>query len=230
MSLRSAVIGGSLLAHGGLVFALGEIRAPERHVATAIEVMESTKENLPPPPAPEVEPPPLEPPRPRSNNERPTEVPAAEAPPPESSSPLANLPDFGLELSGGPGGGLAVARPPGLAPPSKPGPIKKSLEQSPSPKAVDPCQEPTAKPKLLSLRQPAYTEAARAAGAEGKVRVQLTVDETGKVVDVRALSTLGYGLDEAAIAAAKAATFEPAVRCGRPDRSTFTISIRFSAG
>ncbi len=40
---------------------------------------------------------------------------------------------------------------------------------------------------------------------------------------------LGYGLDEAAVQAAQSATFEPAVRCGKPTRATFTISMRFSA-
>jgi periplasmic protein TonB len=67
-----------------------------------------------------------------------------------------------------------------------------------------------------------------AAGIEGKVRVQLTVDETGRVVDVKLLQGLGYGLDEAALAAARQAEFEPAVRCGKAARATFNISMRFT--
>jgi len=59
--------------------------------------------------------------------------------------------------------------------------------------------------------------------------VELTVDETGRVVEVRVLQGLGYGLDEAALAAARSATFEPALRCGKPSRATFTISMRFTA-
>jgi protein TonB len=77
--------------------------------------------------------------------------------------------------------------------------------------------------------QPAYTDRAREAGVEGKVRIELTVDETGRVVSVKVLSGLGYGLDEAAVAAAQSATFEPAIRCGKPTRATFTISMRFSS-
>jgi periplasmic protein TonB len=76
--------------------------------------------------------------------------------------------------------------------------------------------------------QPGYTEAARAALVEGKVRVQLTVDETGRVVSVKLLQGLGYGLDEAALAAARQAEFEPAMRCGKPASATFNISMRFS--
>ena len=49
------------------------------------------------------------------------------------------------------------------------------------------------------------------------------------LIGVRVLSGLGYGLDEAALAAAQSASFEPAVRCGKPARATFTISMRFSS-
>jgi protein TonB len=108
-------------------------------------------------------------------------------------------------------------------------PVRRALAQAPLP-AIDDCADPPAKPKPVSVPQPAYTEAARAAAVEGKVRVELTVDEAGRVVSVRVLSGLGHGLDEAAVAAAKAATFQPAVRCGKPTRATFTISMRFSAG
>jgi protein TonB len=78
--------------------------------------------------------------------------------------------------------------------------------------------------------QPVYTDAARAAGVEGKVRVELTVDETGRVIDVKLIAGLGQGLDEAALSAARNASFSPAQRCGRPVRATFTIAMRFSAG
>jgi protein TonB len=233
MSARWVLISGSLLAHGGLVFALGEIRPEKSFEATAIEMVETRKEQPPPPPAQVDTPPPApEAPRQKSNNPKsaPSEAPPAEAP--ASSSPLADLPDFGLELSGGNGGGgLAVGRPPGLAPARPSGPVRKTLEAAPQPTktAADPCSEGPAKPKLLHLPQPAYTEAARSAGVEGKVRVQITVDESGNIVDVQTLSSLGHGLDEAAVHAARAARFEPAVRCGKPSRSTFTLAIRFSA-
>jgi protein TonB len=98
------------------------------------------------------------------------------------------------------------------------------------PAAAGGCDEPMVKPRPRSVPQPAYTTAARAAGIEGKVRVRLTVDETGKVVDVTIIQGLGYGLDEAALAAASAASFEPATQCGKAVRATFTISMRFSAG
>lgn len=235
MSGRWILISGSLLAHGALVFALGEISPQKLIEATAIEMVETRKEQPPPPPPPvQQETPPAAPEAPRAKTQNPKSTPT-EAPAPDtptSTSPLANLPDFGLELSGGSGGGgLAVARPPGLTPAPAPSPVRKTLA-SPTqakPAAADPCTEGPAKPKLLHLPQPAYTEGARAAGIEGKVRVQITVDESGNVVDVQTLSSLGHGLDEAAVHAARSARFEPAIRCGKPTRSTFTLAIRFSA-
>jgi protein TonB len=92
---------------------------------------------------------------------------------------------------------------------------------------ADGCDEPPAKPKPISVPQPSYTDDAQAAAVEGKVRVQLTVDETGTVIDVKLIQGLGHGLDEAALQAARKAIFEPALRCGRPARATFTIAMRF---
>lgn len=229
MSLRGVLIGGSLLAHGGLVVALGALRAPASASASAIEVTETVKpEPAPAPPSPPPEPAEVQEAPPRARSAKPAAAPSPEVAAP-AASPLAALPDFGLELSGGSGpGGFAL--PAAAPPPRAVEVVAKTLEKAPAPKrALDACDEPPAKPKLLGLPQPAYTEAARAAGVEGKVRLEITVDEAGKVVDVRALTSLGHGLDEAAIAAARLATFEPAVRCGRPSRSTFTVAVRFSA-
>jgi protein TonB len=231
MSLRAVLIGGSLFLHGVMVVALGGIRATAASTATSIEVFESKKQE-PPPPA-KVETPPPDPPVPHEQprakaKATPAPPPPEAAPPPPSGNNLGALPDFGLELSGGGGGGgLAVPRAAQAAP--TPAPTTKTLSKTLSPvKAADTCDEPPAKPKLVKLPQPAYTDSARAAGIEGKVRLEITVDENGKVVDVKPLTSLGHGLDEAAVAAARAATFEAAVRCGRPSRSTFTVSIRFS--
>ncbi|NOU30175.1 MAG: energy transducer TonB [Polyangiaceae bacterium] len=97
-----------------------------------------------------------------------------------------------------------------------------------APAKGDPCDEPPGKPKALAVPQPAYTDAARAAGISGRVRVEITVDERGHVARVRVLEGLGYGLDEAALASARAATFDPAMRCGKPVSATFTVAMRFT--
>ncbi|HEY6728068.1 MAG TPA: TonB family protein, partial [Polyangiaceae bacterium] len=140
--------------------------------------------------------------------------------------------DFGLSLSGG----VAVAPPTATAgrasaaePTARSGPAKAAANLKPVAAAASACGDPPVKPKVLALPRPAYSDQARAAGVEGKVRIQLTVDTSGAVTAVRVLQGLGYGLDEAAVQAAKSARFEPAVRCGKPESSTFTIAMRFTA-
>lgn len=224
---RTLLILGSVVGHVGLIFALERIDVKESHAVTAIEVVESQK--APPPPVEtKVEPPkPERAPRPM-DNPKPV-LPAPEAPTPTATPSLDALPDFGLELSGaGSPGGFGVAQ--GRAAPTAKPPVAKSLTPTLAKDALaDPCAEGPAKPKLKHLPQPTYTDSARAAGVEGKVRIQITVDESGNVVEAKVLAPLGHGLDEAALTAARAASFEAAVRCGKPSRSTFTIAIRFSA-
>jgi protein TonB len=68
---------------------------------------------------------------------------------------------------------------------------------------------------------------ARQADIEGVVRIEVTVDESGRVIAARVLSGLGYGLDESALIAAKASSFEPATKCGKPVVGTVVIPFRF---
>ncbi len=63
------------------------------------------------------------------------------------------------------------------------------------------------------MGRPEYTEEARAASIEGKVRVEITVDASGAIRSVKVLEGLGHGLDEAAVRAVEGATFEPAQQC-----------------
>lgn len=237
ISGRTAFIGFSLLAHVAVAYGIDGIHVKKSHAATAIEIAETKKpaKKEPPPPA-KIDPP--RKPEPRSRERRAVAPKPAEAPPPETPNkpaPIADLPDFGLALSGGvdgtgvalPGGGSTQGGPRPSGPVKQAAPRKLAAVE-PGGSALDPCQEPPAKPKPRSVPQPVGTDAARAAGVEGKVRVQLTVDESGRVVDVKLLQGLGYGLDEAALAAAKRAEFEPAVRCGKPARATFNISMRFT--
>jgi protein TonB len=55
-----------------------------------------------------------------------------------------------------------------------------------------------------------YPQEAKQLGIEGAIRVRLIVDEHGKVASAVLLNKLGYGLDELALARAKAIEFEPA--------------------
>ena len=53
------------------------------------------------------------------------------------------------------------------------------------------------------------------------------MDDTGRVVDARVIAPAGHGFDEAALAAARQFTFEPAKRNGTPMKSTVQLSYEF---
>jgi protein TonB len=55
-----------------------------------------------------------------------------------------------------------------------------------------------------------YPAEAKRLGVEGKLRVRLIVDARGKVTQAKLLGSLGHGLDELALARARAIEFEPA--------------------
>ena len=235
MASRS-LLGLSILFHGALGLLVYRIDKHEARAATAIQVAEAKKKEAPKAKVDDTPKPPPEPPKRSAKRSAAAEKPV-DAPPPEAApAPLEALPDFGLELSGGIGG-LAVAPAAETTAAARKAPVAARATPAVAKRAAvaqaatttDTCDEPPAKPKPKNVPQPAYTDRAREAGVEGKVRIELTVDETGRVVSVRVLSGLGYGLDEAAVAAAQTATFEPAIRCGKPTRATFTISMRFSS-
>lgn len=80
--------------------------------------------------------------------------------------------------------------------------------------------------KALSLPRPVYPSAARNAGASGKVVVEVTINEEGKVIEARAVS--GHPmLQQAAVQAARLAKFSPATISGQPVKVTGTISYTF---
>ncbi len=227
----------SVVAHAALGMGVGSLRADAKaRGATAISVAESKKK--PPPPKTDVPPPPPKAPD-LNTPRRAAKAKAAEAkPPPDAPAPknVANqaamdaLPEFGVSLSGGVGpGGLAVPSPVAAAA-TPAGPSKSAAKTAAvAPKPVDgDCGEALVKPKPERVPQPAYTPAAREANVQGRVRVEVSVDASGRVTSARLLAGLGYGLDEAALAAARSATFTAATKCGRPTATTFVIAMRFA--
>jgi TonB family protein len=62
---------------------------------------------------------------------------------------------------------------------------------------------------------------------EGTVGLELSIDDTGRVVDARVTASAGHGFDEAALAAARAFVFEPAREGGKPIRSTVQFAYDF---
>jgi len=60
-----------------------------------------------------------------------------------------------------------------------------------------------------------YTDAAKAAGVEGTVVLDLTVAENGTTREIKVTQGLSHGLDEAAIAAVRACSFSPGEKEGK---------------
>lgn len=81
--------------------------------------------------------------------------------------------------------------------------------------------------KALRLPVPTYPAAARNSGAQGRVVVEVTIDERGKVVDARAVSGHTF-LQPAAVQAARQARFTPALLSGQPVKIKGTINYIFT--
>lgn len=241
----------SALLHGGLWQGVRAVDAPPPPPLPPVKIVmrEVPPEPEPPPPPPEPEEAPEAPPPPAD-----TPPPAAPEPPPPTPAPRVKkarpepaepapasppaapaAPDFGLQLGNagaGPGGVAVPAGDPGGAPGGAGGRERvekqaRRLDAKPKPAAAG-CDEAEVRPAPLELPQPQYTDAARAAGVEGKVRVQLAISATGEVTDVKVVSSLHPDLDAAAGKAMKTAKFSPATRCGKPVATTLTIGVKFS--
>jgi protein TonB len=82
-------------------------------------------------------------------------------------------------------------------------------------------------PELLTEFKPPYPEEARRAGIEGRVTLQITVDEAGQVTSAKVIQGVGYGLDEAARTGMLKARFRPATKGGEAVATTLTFVYRF---
>ncbi len=82
-------------------------------------------------------------------------------------------------------------------------------------------------PKYKYKRKPDYPESARQAEIEEEVLLQARIDENGIPQDIIALTAVGYGLEEAAIAALQRSTFIPAMKNGKVVSLTVKIPYDF---
>jgi protein TonB len=151
--------------------------------------------------------------------------PTEEAPKPDDKPPPIVI---GVQLSGtSTAGGFAA-------------PVGNSAMGGVAPKAVNPDEvKPYKAPKYVppggadsdpvaqdEIKIP-YPEEAKKAGIEGTVRLRITVDFEGRVVEVKVLSGPGYGLDEAAREALKRFKFKPAMKGGEAVSTTITYNYTF---
>jgi TonB family protein len=82
-------------------------------------------------------------------------------------------------------------------------------------------------PQFKTQVKAEYPVAAKQAGLEGVVILQVDIDATGAVMDVSVVQGLGSGCDEAAVAAMKQSTFTPAYAGTDPVPVRIRIPYRF---
>lgn len=70
--------------------------------------------------------------------------------------------------------------------------------------------------KILSKPKAAFTQKARESGVSGTIRLLVGFAADGKVKHILIIKSLGYGLNENVVRAARAIKFEPATKDGKP--------------
>jgi protein TonB len=85
-------------------------------------------------------------------------------------------------------------------------------------------------PRFINQVKPVFPDAAKRANIEGVVILQVDIDATGAVKMVQLIQGLGYGCDEAAVAAIHESTFSPAYAGDEPVPCRVTQSYRFKFG
>jgi protein TonB len=226
---RSLVFTVSVGVHLAIGAALALIPQEKLHEVVAIALNEVTPQKKVDPPKP-----------PEHHENRPSRAPghnvrpvtaAARAPVDDATSTAPAFTDIGLALDSSSSDGIAVnmakpapvVRPPPPVVPAKP----KVLVVHP---VAAQAEAPLVRPRPLSVVRASYTNEARLAHVEGRVVMELAISDQGDVIDARVLHGLGYGLDDAAIAAARRLRFSPALRGNRPVSTSFVIAMRFSLG
>ena len=86
----------------------------------------------------------------------------------------------------------------------------------------------TERARVLSKPEPQYTEEARRSSVTGTVVLRVVFSRTGEVTNIRAMQSLGGGLTEKAIAAARQIRFVPARRNGQPVSMYMQLEYNFN--
>jgi TonB family protein len=105
-----------------------------------------------------------------------------------------------------------------------------STDPAPAPAAKRPASTSISKDapvSLLTKPSPVYTAEARQKKIEGDVELDVEFTASGQIHVLHVLQGLGYGLDEAAVAAAQQIRFSPARRDGQPIDSHARLRIVF---
>lgn len=234
---------GALALHVGVAYAFLRLPrpAPQRPHIVELEIKAPPPQPALTPPPPPVETPPPPPPPPTRRlitKRRIVETPPPVAPPPNAEPPKEPpkeppRPVFGVTMDSVTAAPSSFAVPVGnttMIDPSKS--AKSSGKVAPLPAAPVEAPRPYQPVSALHVktmpvidadecgRGVPYPPAARERGIEGNVILRVSLDENGRVHDIKVTSGLGHGLDEAAIHALRSSPkcrFTPAIASdGKP--------------
>jgi TonB family protein len=127
-----------------------------------------------------------------------------------------------ITLSGNAGARLEYR--PGYTTRGEAGDVFAGVPTSATGNAMEPGTRP---PVLLFKYEPEYSEAARQAKWQGAVVLQVDIDETGQVTNIRVLRDLGLGLNEKAIEAIGRWRFRPATKDGKAVAVQVQVGVDF---
>ena len=161
----------------------------------------------PPPPPPPSEPPPEEPP-------------PEEPPPPDLSEPPPSLDLAQLEMALNPGMGDSFANAFSVAGFDVAGDTAAEIE-------TFEISDLDKTPRLLKGVRPRHPSKLLREGVEGKVRLRVLLDETGRVQVQSVLSSSMSAFERPAIQAAEKFRYTPPTKNGQPARTVFVLPIRF---
>ncbi|HMD71064.1 MAG TPA: energy transducer TonB [Bryobacteraceae bacterium] len=82
-------------------------------------------------------------------------------------------------------------------------------------------------PVLIYKKEPEYSPEARKAKYQGTVRLDVEVDASGQVANVKLVRSLGLGLDEKAIEAVRQWKFNPGMKDGKPVAVQTEVEVNF---
>jgi protein TonB len=220
----------ALAVHAVVAAILVSIPPPPPHSPTTVDVEIKT----PPPKPPEI----ITPPKPPEPEPEKKVIPKVKvAPPPEATPPPNKTPPpeppkeppkpvFGLPETAMSNEGDGPAMPTGnttMIDPKNSGKHTGAVPQLPAgtPGPAKPEYKPVADVYIKSLpeidseacaRMVTYPSEAEQLGIEGEVKLRVSLDESGKVHDIKVMHGLGHGLDQAAMNALKyKCKFKPAI-------------------
>jgi TonB family protein len=81
--------------------------------------------------------------------------------------------------------------------------------------------------KVLTSIAPESNEYAQASGIAGPALYRVVIGADGKPGEIAVERPIGFGLDENAVAAIRKATFQPAVKAGKPVAETLDLAVLF---